>query len=152
MNASSDVRLKDLRIRLRDKDYVPLMVGGMGVNISTAEMVLAIEKLGGIAHISDAMAMDLSDRLYGTQFTANKAKRYYGCQKNPDKSEWSPGSAGRESVCGHAYLYFHAVGRNCDGKNFNIVGNCVIFPFLTIRFSGRKIADFIEKIFAIQKN
>lgn len=87
MNASSDVRLKDLRIRLRDKDYVPLMVGGMGVNISTAEMVLAIEKLGGIAHISDAMAMDLSDRLYGTQFTANKAKRYYGCQKNPDKSD-----------------------------------------------------------------
>ena len=48
MSASNDVRLKDLRVRLKDKDYVPLMVGGMGVNISTAEMVLAIEKLGGI--------------------------------------------------------------------------------------------------------
>ena len=87
MNALSDVCLKDLRIRLKDKEYVPLMVGGMGVNISTAEMVLAVEKLGGIAHISDAMQMDLSDRLYGTDFTAKKVKRYYGCQKNPDKSD-----------------------------------------------------------------
>ena len=80
MNALSDVCLKDLRIRLKDKEYVPLMVGGMGVNISTAEMVLAVEKLGGIAHISDAMQMDLSDRLYGTDFTAKKVKRYYGCK------------------------------------------------------------------------
>ena len=87
MNALIDVCLNDLRIRLKDKEYVPLMVGGMGVNISTAEMVLAVEKLGGIAHISDAMQMDLSDRLYGTDFTAKKVKRYYGCQKNPDKSD-----------------------------------------------------------------
>ena len=63
MNALSDVCLKDLRIRLKDKEY------------------------GGIAHISDAMQMDLSDRLYGTDFTAKKVKRYYGCQKNPDKSD-----------------------------------------------------------------
>lgn len=84
---SESICLKDLRVRLGGKDYVPLMVGGMGVNISTAEMVLAVEKLGGIAHLSDAMLMDLCDRLYGTTYTANKAKRYYGCQKNPDKSD-----------------------------------------------------------------
>ena len=86
MNSSENVCLKDLRVRLKDKEYVPLMVGGMGVNISTAEMVLAVEKLGGIAHLSDAMVMDLCDRLYGTTYSADKAKRYYGCQKNPDKS------------------------------------------------------------------
>ena len=86
MNSSEKVCLKDLRVRLKDKEYVPLMVGGMGVNISTAEMVLAVEKLGGIAHLSDAMVMDLCDRLYGTSYSADKAKRYYGCQKNPDKS------------------------------------------------------------------
>ena len=63
---SESICLKDLRVRLGGKDYVPLMVGGMGVNISTAEMVLAVEKLGGIAHLSDAMLMDLCDRLYGT--------------------------------------------------------------------------------------
>lgn len=84
---SESICLKDLRVRLGGKDYVPLMVGGMGVNISTAEMVLAVEKLGGIAHLSDAMLMDLCDRLYGTTYTANKTKRYYGCQKNPDKSD-----------------------------------------------------------------
>ena len=86
MNSSEKVCMKDLRVRLKDKEYVPLMVGGMGVNISTAEMVLAVEKLGGIAHLSDAMVMDLCDRLYGTSYSADKAKRYYGCQKNPDKS------------------------------------------------------------------
>lgn len=84
---SESICLKDLRVRLGGKDYVPLMVGGMGVNISTAEMVLSVEKLGGIAHLSDAMLMDLCDRLYGTTYTANKTKRYYGCQKNPDKSD-----------------------------------------------------------------
>ncbi len=84
---SESICLKDLRVCLGGKDYVPLMVGGMGVNISTAEMVLAVEKLGGIAHLSDAMLMDLCDRLYGTTYTANKTKRYYGCQKNPDKSD-----------------------------------------------------------------
>lgn len=84
---SESICLKDLRVRFGGKDYVPLMVGGMGVNISTAEMVLAVEKLGGIAHLSDAMLMDLCDRLYGTTYTANKTKRYYGCQKNPDKSD-----------------------------------------------------------------
>ena len=87
MSAPNDVRLKDLRVRLKDKDYVPLMVGGMGGNISTAEMVLAIEKLGGIAHLSDAMLMDLCDRLYGTTYTAEKAKKYYGCRNNPDKTD-----------------------------------------------------------------
>lgn len=84
---SESICLKDLRVSLGGKDYIPLMVGGMGVNISTAEMVLAVEKLGGIAHLSDAMLMDLCDRLYGTTYTANKTKRYYGCQKNPDKSD-----------------------------------------------------------------
>jgi NAD(P)H-dependent flavin oxidoreductase YrpB (nitropropane dioxygenase family) len=39
------------------------MLGGMGTNISTAELALAVERLGGIAHLSDAMLMDLSDLL-----------------------------------------------------------------------------------------
>ena len=53
--------LNDFRIMLKGKSLVPLMVGGMGANISTAEMVLAVEKLGGIAHLSDAMLPDVVD-------------------------------------------------------------------------------------------
>jgi nitronate monooxygenase len=34
---------------------VPIMVGGMGVDISTAELALEAARLGGIGHISDAM-------------------------------------------------------------------------------------------------
>ena len=34
--------------------FFPLISGGMGTNISTDRLALAIEKIGGIAHVSDA--------------------------------------------------------------------------------------------------
>ena len=40
--------LDDFRLSFKGRDFLPLMVGGMGTNISTANLVLAIEKLGGI--------------------------------------------------------------------------------------------------------
>ena len=49
------------------------MQGGMGVNISTAEMAQAVAARGGIGHVSDAMVPDLADRLFGTGFTRMKA-------------------------------------------------------------------------------
>ena len=64
--------LNDHRVTFRGKEYVPLMVGGMGTNISSAEMVLAVEKLGGIAHLSDAMLMDVADRVCGTKYIPTK--------------------------------------------------------------------------------
>ncbi len=33
-------RLDDFRLQLGGKSYVPIMVGGMGVDISTAELAL----------------------------------------------------------------------------------------------------------------
>ena len=71
---------------LGGRSFLPLMLGGMGTNISTAELALAVERLGGIAHLSDAMLMDLSDRLFGTRFTAEKAKRTASERDNMDKS------------------------------------------------------------------
>ena len=79
--------LNDFRIMLKGKSLVPLMVGGMGANISTAEMVLAVEKLGGIAHLSDAMLPDVVDTVYGTHYGADKAKVNFVHKSSWDKSQ-----------------------------------------------------------------
>lgn len=50
--------LDDYRMTLKGREFLPLMVGGMGTNISTSALVLAIEKLGGIAHLSRRNASD----------------------------------------------------------------------------------------------
>ena len=61
-------RVDDFRLRLGNKDYVPIMIGGMGVDISTSELALEVCRLGGIGHISDAMVQDVSDRKFDTSF------------------------------------------------------------------------------------
>ena len=50
-------RLSDFPVTFHNRQYAPLMVGGMGVNSSNDTLALAVEKLGGIAHLSDAMLM-----------------------------------------------------------------------------------------------
>lgn len=79
--------LNDYRVTFRGKKYVPLMVGGMGTNISSAEMVLAIEKLGGIAHLSDAMLMDVCDRTHGTKYIPMKTMKHAAQRGTPVKSD-----------------------------------------------------------------
>jgi NAD(P)H-dependent flavin oxidoreductase YrpB (nitropropane dioxygenase family) len=79
--------LNDYRVTFRGKEYVPLMVGGMGTNISSAEMVLAVEKLGGIAHLSDAMLMDVADRVCGTKYIPTKTMQYAKMRGSADKKE-----------------------------------------------------------------
>lgn len=70
----------DFRLRFGSERFVPIIVGGMGVNISTAELALEACRLGGIGHISDAMNPFVSDRKFKTKFTkakslANRASR-----------------------------------------------------------------------------
>jgi hypothetical protein len=55
-------RVDDFRLRFGNEEYVPIMIGGMGVDISTSELALEAARLGGIGHISDAMVEDVSDR------------------------------------------------------------------------------------------
>ena len=69
-------RVDDFRLRLGNKDYVPIMIGGMGVDISTSELALEAARLGGIGHISDAMVQDVSDRKFDTTFVKDKTKLY----------------------------------------------------------------------------
>ena len=76
----------DFRLKLRGREYVPIFVGGMGVDISTAELALEVARLGGIGHISDAMVPTVSDRRYKTNFVQEKQKRYKFNINNSDKS------------------------------------------------------------------
>ena len=69
-------RVEDFRLRMGNKEYVPIMIGGMGVDISTSELALEAARLGGIGHISDAMSQDVSDRKFDTTFVKDKTKTY----------------------------------------------------------------------------
>ncbi len=79
-------RVDDFRLKFGQKEYVPIMVGGMGVDISTAELALETARLGGIGHISDAMVNDVSDRRFDTSFVKDKTRQYKYNIDNSDKS------------------------------------------------------------------
>ncbi len=80
------MNVDNFRLQLGGKEYVPIIIGGMGVNISTTELALAAEKLGGIGHISDAIVTYVCDRIFSTNFVSRKRKRYTQYSNNPDKS------------------------------------------------------------------
>jgi nitronate monooxygenase len=79
-------RVDDFRLRLGKKELIPIMTGGMGVDISTAELSLVAARLGGIGHISDAMVPTVSDRRFKTGFVKEKQKKYKYNVANRDKS------------------------------------------------------------------
>ena len=79
-------RVDDYRLRFGRQELVPIVCGGMGVDISTAELALEIARLGGVGHISDAMVQTVSDRRFRTQFVKEKAKLYKFNVANTDKS------------------------------------------------------------------
>ena len=80
-------RVDDFRLMFGKKEYVPIMVGGMGVDISTAELALETARLGGIGHISDAMVTDVSDRRFDTSFVKDKTRLYKYNIDNADKTD-----------------------------------------------------------------
>jgi len=65
---------KDCRAIIGGSEYFPLMIGGMGVDISTSAMVLEAARLGCIAHLSDAVVPAVCDKNFGTTFTKNKVE------------------------------------------------------------------------------
>jgi nitronate monooxygenase len=69
-------RVDDFRLRFGKRELVPIMIGGMGVDISTAELALEAARLGGIGHISDAMINTVSDRRFKTHHVKDKLRRY----------------------------------------------------------------------------
>ncbi len=79
-------RVDDFRLQLGKNELVPIIIGGMGVDISTAELALEAARLGGIGHISDALVHDVSDRRFDTEFVKEKTKFYKHNIDNSDKS------------------------------------------------------------------
>ncbi len=76
----------DFRLRLGNQDLVPIIIGGMGVDISSTELALEAARLGGIGHISDAMVPTVSDRHIKTRYAKDKLKHYKFNVENNDKS------------------------------------------------------------------
>lgn len=79
-------RVDDFRLRFGKQELVPIVIGGMGVDISTAELALEAARLGGIGHISDAMLPTVTDRRFQTHFVKDKTKQYKYNVANTDKS------------------------------------------------------------------
>jgi NAD(P)H-dependent flavin oxidoreductase YrpB (nitropropane dioxygenase family) len=80
------MNVNNFRLKLGGKEFVPIMIGGMGVNISTPELALSAERLGGIGHISDAEVMYVCDQMFGTTYTNEKRRKYSFNSGNRDKS------------------------------------------------------------------
>ncbi|MCF8151980.1 MAG: nitronate monooxygenase [Burkholderiaceae bacterium] len=79
-------RVDDFRLQLGKKELVPIVVGGMGVDISAAELALEAARLGGIGHISDAMVPTVSDRRFNTKYVKNKLRQYKFNVANSEKA------------------------------------------------------------------
>lgn len=79
-------RVDDFRLKFGKQELVPIIIGGMGVDISTAELALEVARLGGIGHISDALVQAVSDTRYDTKFVSQKLKQYKANVASSDKS------------------------------------------------------------------
>lgn len=79
-------RVDDFRLNFGKQELVPIVIGGMGVDISTADLALEAARLGGIGHISDAMVKTVADRRFNTKFVKDKLKQYKYNVANSDKS------------------------------------------------------------------
>ncbi len=77
----------DFRLKFGKKELVPIIVGGMGVDISTAALALEAARLGGVGHISDAMVNEVSDRHFDTTFVKDKIAQFKYNINNSDKTD-----------------------------------------------------------------
>lgn len=68
--------LSNYRLKLKNCELLPIVSGGMGVDISSSELALEIARLGGVGHISDAMAPCISDRKFATHFQNEKGRQF----------------------------------------------------------------------------
>jgi nitronate monooxygenase len=79
-------RVDDFRLRLGGRELVPIVIGGMGVDISTAGLALEAARLSGVGHISDAMINTVADRHFDTKFVKEKLQQYKFNVANSNKS------------------------------------------------------------------
>ena len=88
MGKTTNMRqLDDFRMRMGQHELVPIMIGGMGVDISSSDLALEAARLGGVGHISDAMIKTVTDRRYKTKYVKAKQKQYQYNVDSADKSD-----------------------------------------------------------------
>ncbi len=75
------------RLRFGRQELVPIMIGGMGVDISSADLALEVARLGGVGHISHAMTPTVTDRRFNTRFVKDKLQKYKYNVTNSDKTD-----------------------------------------------------------------
>jgi NAD(P)H-dependent flavin oxidoreductase YrpB (nitropropane dioxygenase family) len=80
-------KLNDYTLSIGTSKYKPVVIGAMGVDISTKELALIAAEMGGIGHISDAMITVVTDRHLGTNFVSDKLTQNRHHKENWDKSE-----------------------------------------------------------------
>ena len=78
--------LNDFRLKLGKVELVPIVIGGMGVDISSSDLALEAARLGGVGHISDAMIKTVTDRRYNTKYVKAKQAQYKYNVNSSDKS------------------------------------------------------------------
>ena len=78
--------INDYRLNLGDKEVLPLMIGGMGVDISADKLALSAARCGAVGHISDAMVPTVTDRHLKTKYTKEKFTKYSFNKKSFDKT------------------------------------------------------------------
>jgi len=79
-------KLDDYRLFISGKEFVPIVQGGMGVDISTRKLAQVVCGLGGIGTISDAMIQTVIDKDFKTRYVGERLKKYKFNVNNPDKS------------------------------------------------------------------
>ena len=73
-------------MNLGREQLVPIMIGGMGVDISSSDLAVEAARLGGVGHISDAMIKTVTDRRYKTKYGKAKQALYKYVPETDDKS------------------------------------------------------------------
>lgn len=79
-------KLDDYRLTISGKEFVPIIQGGMGVDISTRSLAQVACSLGGIGTISDAMIQTVIDKDFKTRYVGDRLKKYKFNVDNSNKS------------------------------------------------------------------
>lgn len=70
------VQLNDFILSIGKREYVPIILGGMGVDVSVPELALAVAGQNGIGHITDAMITATVDKHFHTHYVLDKLNQY----------------------------------------------------------------------------
>jgi len=114
-------RLDDFRLKMGRHELVPIVIGGMGVDISSADLALEAARLGGVGHISDAMVPTVTDRRYQTKFVKAKQALY---KYNMDSEDKSPVKFNLEQLAEATRLHVEGTMARKQGKGLIFI-NCM---------------------------